>query len=163
MPDSTFKKQSNVSDENSDHTFDAIIVGAGSAGLAALREVRKRTENFLIVNAGPFLAKQGVVDRVDLVEGSFFESVPPGADAYVLKSVIHDWNDEQSVDILRKVRAAAERVTQALATGRIAAVDGTELPLRFDSVCVHSDAPGAPAVACAVREAINAHTAATTS
>ena len=60
-------------------------------------------------------------------------------------------------------RAAAERVTQALATGRIAAVDGTELPLRFDSVCVHSDAPGAPAVACAVREAINAHTAATTS
>ncbi|MCJ8503533.1 LamB/YcsF family protein [Kocuria flava] len=57
-------------------------------------------------------------------------------------------------------RAAAERVTRALTTGRIAAVDGTELPVRFDSVCVHSDAPGAPAVARAVREAVDAHAAA---
>ncbi|MFI7482019.1 5-oxoprolinase subunit PxpA [Kocuria sp. M1R5S2] len=51
-------------------------------------------------------------------------------------------------------RAAAERVTQALASGTVCAEDGTELPMRFDSVCVHSDAPGAPAVARAVREAL---------
>ena len=73
MSDSTFKKQSNVSDENSDHTFDAIIVGAGSAGLAALREVRKRTDNFLIVNAGPYgttCARVGCMPSKLLVEAA---------------------------------------------------------------------------------------------
>ena len=56
MPNSTKKNQSNNDSESnsSDHTFDAIIVGAGSAGLAALREVRKRTDNYLLVNAGPY-------------------------------------------------------------------------------------------------------------
>lgn len=53
--------------------------------------------------------------------------------------------------------AAADRVTRAMTTGRILAVDGTELPIRFDSVCVHSDAPGAPAVASAVKKAIDGH------
>ena len=56
-------------------------------------------------------------------------------------------------------RTAAARVTQALAEGTVAAEGGTELTMRFDSVCVHSDAPGAPAVARAVREAIDAHLA----
>jgi dihydrolipoamide dehydrogenase len=37
-----------------DRTVDVVIVGAGTAGLAALREVRKRTENFLLVNDGPY-------------------------------------------------------------------------------------------------------------
>lgn len=59
-------------------------------------------------------------------------------------------------------RAAADRVTRALTTGAVAATDGTELPVRFDSVCVHSDAVGAPAVARAVRAAIDAHRAAGT-
>lgn len=54
-------------------------------------------------------------------------------------------------------RVAAERVTRALTTGTIAAQDGTELPVRFDSVCVHSDAPGAPKVAQAVQDAIDEH------
>ncbi|MFG2005993.1 methyltransferase [Spirillospora sp. NPDC048911] len=53
------------------------------------------------------LEAAGVADRCELVAGDFFESVPAGADAYVLKSVIHDWDDEQSVAILRNCRAAA--------------------------------------------------------
>jgi SAM-dependent methyltransferase len=40
------------------------------------------------------------------VAGSFFESVPAGADAYILKKVIHDWNDEQAARILRNCRDA---------------------------------------------------------
>lgn len=46
-------------------------------------------------------------DRLQIAEGSFFESVPPGGDAYVLKNVIHDWTDEDAVRILRNVRTAA--------------------------------------------------------
>ena len=37
-----------------DTPIDTIIIGAGSAGLAALREVRKRTQSFLIINDGPY-------------------------------------------------------------------------------------------------------------
>lgn len=43
-------------------------------------------------------------DRVEIVGGSFFESVPAGGDLYLLKQVLHDWNDEECSGILRKVR-----------------------------------------------------------
>jgi orsellinic acid C2-O-methyltransferase len=43
--------------------------------------------------------------RCDVVTGDFFEAVP-SADAYVVKSVIHDWDDRRSVEILARVRAA---------------------------------------------------------
>jgi hypothetical protein len=45
-------------------------------------------------------------DRLEVVGGSFFEAVPQGADAYVLKMIIHDWEDAESIAILRTVRAA---------------------------------------------------------
>lgn len=60
----------------------------------------------VIASAGEPLVAAGVADRCELVGGSFFDSVPP-ADAYVLKSVIHDWDDEESVAILRTCRSAA--------------------------------------------------------
>jgi O-methyltransferase len=48
------------------------------------------------------------LDGCDVVGGSFFESVPRGGDAYVLKSVIHDWGDEESIAILRACAAALD-------------------------------------------------------
>jgi hypothetical protein len=48
----------------------------------------------------------GLSDRCEVAGGSFFERVPSGADAYLLKHVIHDWNDEQARSILATVRAA---------------------------------------------------------
>jgi hypothetical protein len=51
--------------------------------------------------------KTGLADRCEFVGGTFVESVSPaGADAYILKSVIHDWDDEHSLAILRTIRAA---------------------------------------------------------
>ena len=38
--------------------------------------------------------------------GDFFTSVPAGADAYILKYIIHDWDDERAIAILRRCRAA---------------------------------------------------------
>jgi len=43
-------------------------------------------------------------ERGDLVGGSFFESVPAGADAYIMKNVLHDWSDEQCMSILKNCR-----------------------------------------------------------
>ena len=48
----------------------------------------------------------GVADRCEFAAGSFFERVPADADVYLLKSVIHDWNDERSIAVLRTCRAA---------------------------------------------------------
>jgi precorrin-6B methylase 2 len=52
------------------------------------------------------LAQSGVADRVDLVEGSFFDQVPGGGDGYVLARVLHNWTDEHAETILRRVGAA---------------------------------------------------------
>ena len=52
------------------------------------------------------LAAAGVGERSEFIGGSFFESVPAGADAIVLKSVIHNWNDERCVRLLQNCRSA---------------------------------------------------------
>ena len=52
------------------------------------------------------LAQAGVADRVQFIAGDFFASVPSGADAYFLRHIIHDWNDDQSRTILRNCRVA---------------------------------------------------------
>ena len=52
------------------------------------------------------MGEAGLADQFEFVGGSFFEAVPEGADAYIVKSVIHDWDDVKSTDILRACRAA---------------------------------------------------------
>ena len=49
---------------------------------------------------------QGLTARCELVAGDFFESVPEGGDAYILKWVIHDWDDERSIAILKNCHRA---------------------------------------------------------
>ena len=46
----------------------------------------------------------GVADRCTLLSGSFFESVPSGADAYTMRHILHDWSDELCVGILNNIR-----------------------------------------------------------
>ena len=52
------------------------------------------------------IAAAGLADRCEFVGGDFFEAVPAGFDAYLLKHVIHDWDDEKAARILRTTRAA---------------------------------------------------------
>jgi hypothetical protein len=52
------------------------------------------------------LKAAGLEGRCAAVGGSFFESVPPGGDAYLLRHIIHDWDDERSLTILRHCRRA---------------------------------------------------------
>ena len=46
----------------------------------------------------------GVLDRVELSGGDFFESAPKGADAYILTRVLHDWEDAKAIEILKRIR-----------------------------------------------------------
>jgi hypothetical protein len=61
---------------------------------------------YLADAAKAILDRRGVADRCEFVSGSFFESVPAGADAYVLSHVLHDWPEEGCEAILRNVRRA---------------------------------------------------------
>ena len=59
-----------------------------------------------IERAKPFIEAQGISDRCELVSGNFFESVPTGGDAYMMKHIIHDWDDEQAIAILKNCHQA---------------------------------------------------------
>jgi hypothetical protein len=50
----------------------------------------------------------GLADRCDIASGSFFESIPSGADAYLMRHIIHDWDDERAATILKNVHRAME-------------------------------------------------------
>lgn len=92
------------------------IGGGQGALLAALLQAHPTLSGILfdqphVIDAAQAqLAAAGVAARCQVVGGSFFEQVPAGGDGYLLKSVIHDWDDEQSVTILKNChRALGER------------------------------------------------------
>ncbi|MFD7907136.1 methyltransferase [Kitasatospora sp. NPDC059747] len=60
----------------------------------------------VVKDAAHHLAEAGVAERVSIVPGSFFHPLPADCDAYLLKQVLHDWDDEHAVRILRGVRDA---------------------------------------------------------
>lgn len=76
----------------------------------------------VIAGAHTTLASFGLNGRCQTVGGDFFHSVPAGADAYLLKHIIHDWDDERAVTILRNVRKAID------ASGRLLLVEAVIAP-----------------------------------
>ena len=65
------------------------------------------------------LAQAAPHARIQRVAGTFFESVPSGADAYILRSTIHDWADAESVAILKNVRTAMKQDSRVILIERI--------------------------------------------
>src|ERR1700758_5856180 len=80
----------------------AAILAAAPASRGVLYDLPR-----VVANAPSLLREHNVEDRVRIAQGSFFDGVPGGGDAYVLKNIVHDWPDEKVVQILRNVRAAA--------------------------------------------------------
>ena len=99
-----------------------VDVGGGHGGfllevLKAAPQVRGVLFDHRHVLAEARIAQAGFSDRCELSEGDFFESVPAGADAYILKRILHDWSDEVCVRILRNCREALAK------DGRVLVVD----------------------------------------
>jgi SAM-dependent methyltransferase len=93
--------------------FEQLVDVGGGQG-ALLRELLAATPKLegvlfdlpaVVAGAGAILENR-MAGRVRIVGGSFFDGVPEGADAYLLKGVIHDWSDEDAVKILGNVRRA---------------------------------------------------------
>jgi O-methyltransferase/methyltransferase family protein len=72
----------------------------------------------VVSGAAPVLEAAGVADRCDVMGGSFFETVPAGGDAYILKAILHDWKDEPCLQILRTCRQAMAPGTALLVIER---------------------------------------------
>ncbi|WP_409493633.1 methyltransferase [Amycolatopsis sp. cmx-11-12] len=89
------------------------VAGGSGALLEALLLKHSKLRGTLVDLPGPAanarerFAENGQAHRVDVVPGSFFDPLPAGADAYVLSAIIHDWDDEPSVAILKRCAEAA--------------------------------------------------------
>ncbi|WP_394845475.1 hypothetical protein LZC95_51645 [Pendulispora brunnea] len=62
----------------------------------------------VLEDARAFLTERGVIDRIERIPTDFFERVPEGADAYLLKDILHDWDDIRAIQVLRNIRRAAK-------------------------------------------------------
>jgi ubiquinone/menaquinone biosynthesis C-methylase UbiE len=89
-----------------------IDIGGGHGGLiTSILKKNPQSQGVLfdapqvIVGARPRLEANGVADRCETVAGNFFEAVPAGGDAYVMKWIIHDWDDEKALTILKNIRS----------------------------------------------------------
>lgn len=88
------------------------IGGGNGSQLIALLKANPTMRGILfdlphvIERAKPNFAAAGLTDRCELVAGSFFDSVPAGADAYFMRHIIHDWEDDKLLTILRNCHRA---------------------------------------------------------
>jgi hypothetical protein len=91
----------------------ADLGGGNGSLLTAVLQKHPRLKGILfdlphvIERARQNLAAAGLVERCQCASGSFFEIAPPGADAYLMRHIIHDWNDQQCLTILRNIHRAA--------------------------------------------------------
>jgi|PersoiStandDraft_1058852.scaffolds.fasta_scaffold05236_3 hypothetical protein len=97
-------------------------------------------EAHVLSGAADFLEGRGLSSRVVLSSGSFFEGVPPGCDAYVLKDVLHDWDDRRASRILSMCRAAMAPGSTLMIVEILVEEDSRELPgplvdLQMMTVC----------------------------
>lgn len=101
-----------------------VDVGGGHGGL--ITGILKKNPNLkgvlfdapeVIEKARPKIEAAGLADRCETVSGDFFQTVPEGGDAYIMKWIIHDWEDEKSNTILTNIR------NRILANGKLILVD----------------------------------------
>jgi len=92
----------------------ADIGGGQGSLLAAIMAANHQARGVLfdlphvVATAGPVLKAAGVHDRCEVVGGSMFEFIPEGCAAYVVKFILHDWDDADCVRILRNCRRAMQ-------------------------------------------------------
>jgi len=84
-----------------------VDVGGGNGALLAALLTAHPGMRGVLFDQPHVVAAAEPVERCEAVGGDFFEAVPPGGEAYVLKSITHDWSDEEVGRILASIRRAA--------------------------------------------------------
>jgi hypothetical protein len=98
-----------------------VDVGGGQGALlAAILAVCPQARGTLfdqprvVAGAKSNLEERGVINRCAIVGGSFFEAVPEGGDAYLMRAIIHDWEDAEAIAILKVCRRAMREPAKLL-------------------------------------------------
>ena len=109
-----------------------LVDVGGSHGhlLAAILKANRKLKGVLFdrpqvidqARSAPYVNDKQIARRIELVAGDFFQSVPAGADAYIMKYIIHDWDDELCLKILGNCRRAMAP------SGRVLVVDAVIPP-----------------------------------
>lgn len=107
-------------------TAKLVDVGGGQGALlAAILTAYPQTSGVLfdqgsvIDHAQHVMAHAGVADRCVMIPGNFFEAIPQGGDVYMLKSILHDWDDERSITILKNCREVMRCGSRLLVIERV--------------------------------------------
>jgi O-methyltransferase domain len=116
-----------------------VDVGGGNGALLAviLREHPTLRGTVLdlpatVEAARTMLAEAGLADRSDVVAGSFFDPLPPGAGGYLLSAIVHDWDDASARAILRRCAEAAGPDGAVFVVEKILGADGETLRTGMD-------------------------------
>jgi hypothetical protein len=116
----------------------ADVGGGYGAVLATLLKAAPESEGFVLDlahardGAEALFAQEGVAERARFVEASFFEPLPESADCYVLKYILHDWNDAYAETIVQRVGEAA-----AASNGTVVLIERI-MPERFEASAPHA-------------------------
>ncbi|MGO9957716.1 MAG: methyltransferase [Solirubrobacteraceae bacterium] len=123
-----------------------VDVGGGNgAFLAALLGRHRDLSGILfdlphvVAGAEEVLARSGVDDRCRVVAGSFFDEVPAGGDAFVLKRIVYGWDDERALELLRSVRRAMTPNSRILLLEPVVGAAGDEFGAILDIVMLVVD------------------------
>lgn len=118
----------------SSHKTVADIGGGQGALLATILQAHPSIQGILfdqphvVSGACATLKSNGVASRCRIVPGDFFKAVPPEADAYILKSILHDWDDEKCAVILQNIRAVLKPGQPLLVLEKIMPTNVTDRP-----------------------------------
>lgn len=119
-----------------------VDVGGGNGALlAGLLEAYPLSRGVVfdqahaVARAQQRIAAAGLAERCEVIAGNFFEEVPSGGDAYLLRHVLVDWDDERATTILRRCRTAMPQ------HGQIMILEGT-YPARIESSVSCQNAAG---------------------
>jgi O-methyltransferase domain len=110
------------------------VAGGRGTLISAILSVHQNARGILfdeahvLDHASTYLKDHGVEARVEKIAGNFFEKIPSGAGAYLLKDILHDWDDERSLTILKNIRAAMDKGTRLLILELVVEKSSTELP-----------------------------------
>jgi O-methyltransferase domain/Dimerisation domain len=107
MADLTRRSHASVMAAYDFSRFGTIVdVGGGNGAFLASVLAEHPDQRGILLDLPHAVAGAPDIDRLEAVAGDFFESVPKGGDAYVLRAVLHDWEDDEAAAILTTCRRA---------------------------------------------------------
>ena len=88
-------------------------------------------EEYVIEETKKAIASKNLSERCEAIAGSFFDFVPENIDAYLMKMVLHDWDDEKSIAILKNCQRAMHSESKVLILDSVISEGNTPHPGKF--------------------------------